>query len=255
MSYDLDDVILYSICPFKKLFKVSDKRPYYIDSSDEKNIIYYALKKTYCEYTSFISMKTLGNITSNKGLPAIFTRNLKVVRPSFGNKDFITEPDLIKKIFDGFVAYPKFIQDPSRELIAVNFPIEGNVFGSNVTSSVDIILYNKGTNTAEIYFFGNANQTDANMFGIKLKAAFCLSKVKRELATESMSIVCNILDVFSMKLTEIKLDQSNRFNYNRLIRSLIAGIDSKSYYPRPSFGACSTCLYRDKCNWEVKVND
>jgi CRISPR/Cas system-associated exonuclease Cas4 (RecB family) len=92
---------------------------------------------------------------------------------------------------------------------------------------------------------------DEKDFGFLLKANYGYSVVLRELISSSIQVRCTVLNVLTNKRIEISFKEEQRFNYQRLISNLAKGIENEIFYPRPSFGACETCTFKQTCSWRI----
>lgn len=243
--YDLDDLIMFSICPFKYLFKSKGK----INSRfilDEKYLIDCALKDTFLYYVTTLSFKK--DLTYRQ-LVSYMSKRL-VAYTLIGEDPLPIKPEELTRAIDLVSRFQDIVMG---ELVAVNFPIERVYINSyTVRSAADMILYSKISNTLEIVFIEHPDFIAHNLFGLQLKACFVSGLIRRDLAGSGMNIVCNILNMRTHKRTEIELNKDHKINYNRFIKSIIKSIEAKAFYPRPSFGACSTCTARSGCDWKVK---
>lgn len=209
-------------------------------------------------YLHYFQQKGLGNNLTLRALNTSFSKklvDLELISPNsiatnkVNASDLISYLDSISKFFD-------YASRPFPELVATNFPIE-RVFkiesgNCKINSLQDLIFYDHSKNIVKFVTFVDSSQYTDNLFGSTLKSCFNFVQLKRDLLGEDTIIKHYILDVFSIKETEVILDQSHRLNYPRVLKSIVTSIENKVFYPRASHSACASCEFKNKCNWSFE---
>lgn len=249
MEYNLSDLILYATCPYKYRYKVESKSGTSI-YADDSFIVASALKESYLWY-----FQRLGLNSPIK--PLELTRHfskkcLDYKRASFSDtSNIVLDAKLLIQAHDLVLNADKIL-GPKDELVAVSYPVERTFKESLIKDTVDLIVLRRPKNEPPYVnvMFINIKGELPNDFNLLLRAHFGYSVVLRELAKD-LKVVCTVLDVLSNKTSVISLKPNERVAYVRIINSLILGIRSKVYYPRPSNGACETCTFRSVCAWHI----
>jgi hypothetical protein len=254
-EYLLKDICLYTVCPLKLFYKNAGKQMI-VSDADDRYIISTALRETYIKY---FQLKGLGKPMSIRRAAALFS-SLAFDYKSKWTKDsskFFQDTKSLVDAHSLVVNIDKFL-NPSDELVAALFPLERNIGQHIVKDESDLIIFRhppKKESYVEIVYFDISNRDDPVDFNLLLRANFGLSVVTRELMGEALTIKSTLYNLLSGKITEITLSREHRFNYQKLIRNIINGIEAKVYYPRPSYGTCEHCSYSNNCSWKINEKD
>lgn len=167
---------------------------------------------------------------------------------------FVSDAKALIAAHDSVLKMPSLL-NPTDELVAVNYPLERTIRGITVQDEVDLIFLrhppSKESYVEMIYLDTSLRMPNEADFGFLLKANYGYSVVQRELIGSSIQVRCTILNVLTNKRIEISFKEEQRFNYQRLISNLSKGIENEIFYPRPSFGACDTCTFKQTCSWRI----
>ena len=271
--YNIDNLIDYATCPYKYRFRVSEpsKNNKYINT-DNRDRIGSILRSIYIHH---LVQKGLGNNLTLRALNVAFSKalvkekligvqgfqvnNISSISHETANNSVIINPtELISYLesIRNFYALIDVYEKNHFHIVAVEYPIERKFIDRNETSfsirsNQDVILYNESSGN-KILLCISFDHKFSNNFGTTLKACLNYVQIKRELTGENVNVNNIILDPFSLKQTEVKLDQDHRLNYPRILKSLVESIQNKVYYPRVSNGACEHCVYQNKCIWSFK---
>lgn len=252
-EYYLPDLCLYATCPLKVKYKQQGV-PAIVSCADDRYIISTALRDTYIKY---FQMKGLGKPITISRAAAMFSKLAFSYKKQYAqsNSIFFNDTQLLIDAHALVVGIEKFL-NPTDELIAANFPLERVIGGHLIRDESDLIVFrhppNKESYVDIIYFDTNA-EIKVPDFNLLLRVNFGLSVVTRELMGEALKIKSTLYNILSGNLREIVLSREQRFNYQRLIKNIINGVEAGAFYPRPSFGACEHCSYKTICSW--KLND
>lgn len=251
-TYELTDLILYAECPLKVKFKLNKKLklPEY---ADDRRLISTALRDSYIYYFQRMG---LNSTPSPQKIAAYFSKKCMEYKKAMSN-----DPSVVIKDTKALIVAHENVLNVNRllgegdELVAINYPVERSLLKNTIKDSIDMIVLKhqpKAQTYVELtYFDTSESKTDEKDLGILLRANLGYGIVSRELVSNFTEVKCNVLNVMSNKKTEITLERGQRWNYHRVIGSLIKGIEADIYYPRASKGACDHCKWGTVCNWKI----
>jgi len=240
---------LYAECPLKEKFYKANPRMLLPDM-DAKTLISTALRDTYIHYFQRLGLH--GQAPSVQASVQYFSRRWVEYKKSYGQDTTRIAPILIQA-HEKIVRLPELFND-QQEIAAAGFPLERVVRGNLITDSADLIILNRQRPelTVDVYYFDTSSKKNTEEdFGVQLRANFGMSSVRRDLRHDFVSSRVFTYNILGEYQKEVKMPMIQRMNYPRIIAGLVRAVDAKAYYPRPSNGACNSCMFNQICSWRM----
>ena len=239
-------------CPLK--YKFSKEHGNILPpDADYKSIITTALKETYIKHLHMLGM---GKVWPVSSASRYFSKKWSAYKKQLDEMG--VEP--IKYSHLLLLAQEKILTlkdypPKGYEVGAVDYIGQRNFKGEIlITTKIDcvfVIKDQRATRVKVVIFEDKPIEDYEVNYANQLKALISYSIVRRELLDARAPLSCSVFNCMTGETRPINIRQEHAINYPRVVRNVIAAIESGISYPIASKENCKSCIYNKMCSWKT----